>query len=284
MGKRQRASTDNKGPSLRKRTKKSLKEPSTQGSEDAQQYWRVETVLDERKRPGKAIEYKVLWAPNSQTGETYPPSWEPASHLTADLLEEYRHKKSGDQADGAFPASQAAFEPSGGDSSLEAGATTTTPNRSARRTLALTETGESSPAAASPTSTAPSSPRPNQSQLVDPVNPERRASENGDFNNSAPAGTFAGVVLDNISDFPRDEYLAGLSQLQTSQAWPSSQAAQELQTTPGVLVSSQPSAQPAGTKTPKIIPDSQSQSNIFLAAGSPIASLFSSPELQQKVR
>jgi hypothetical protein len=115
---------------------------------------------------------------------------------------------------------------------------------------------------------------------VDPQNPERHAAENGD---STPVGSFAGVVLDNKSDFPRDEYLVGLSQLQTSQAWPSSQGAQELQTTPGGLISSQPSAQPTDTKTRKVIPDSQSQGDIYLAAGSPSASLLNSPELHRKV-
>ena len=267
--KRQRASTDNKGPSLRKRPKKSLKEPDSQAS-DEPQWWSVQAVLEERKRPGKPIEYKVLWDPNPQTGETYPPSWEPAAHLTADLLAEWTAKNGSARDQAAHePLSQAHYH----DHSLTTKSSTTT--RSGLRRLDLAPSRDFS-APASPSTAAESSPSSPPNQELDPE------AENG----GAAAGNFAtGIVIETHADFPRDEYQADLSQradFQTSQTWPSSQLAQESQATPERDVPAHQADQKA-EKTPKVIPDSQSQGNIALVETSPVQSFFGSPELQQRV-
>ena len=292
--KRSRITTENEGRTLRKRTKKSFKEPDSQNSDEAQ-WWSVQTVLSERHLPGKPTEYKVLWDPHPQTGETYPPSWEPAAHLTADLLAEWKQKsgKSGDQAGGAHvePRSQADFVPA--DDSLNTGSisTTTTPNRSGLRRLELTTTSREYSASPASPSTAASSPRrridpPNQSQLEpsDPESPD--IAENGEVplrvNNSATAI----VQIENHASFPREDYQVGLSQradLETSQPYLSSQFAEDSLSSQDRRSDPQPFTQPADAKTPKVIPDSQSQGNLGAIESSPVQSFFGSPDLRQQV-
>jgi hypothetical protein len=301
--KRQRASLekDNQGPSLRKRSKNSFKEPPASQDLDEAQWWSVQTVLDERKRPGKPIEYKVLWDPHPLTGEIYPPSWEPAANLTKDLLVEWKQKsgKSGDQADGHVePRSQAPYVPgTGADSSLDTGASTitTTPSRSAIRSQA--EEARHEEVSASPVpSTAPSSPRrvapPNQSQHLDPEFQEssQHTAESGEHLHSRRKSTTATVVeIKNSTDFPRDEYQGGLSQ---QPGFPAAQSEVGTLSSPLASVrkpatttgSAQPSRQPADAATQRVIPDSQSQGNTAaIGRSSPTQSYFESPGLPQQV-
>ena len=279
--KRQRASIDNKGYSLRKRTKRSLKETDSQYSDD--DYYSVQTVLAERRLPGKGTEYLLQWDPHPETGETYSPSWEPAKFLLPALLAEWKQKnpKSGDhQADGHVePRSQAAYVP-GGDESLNTAISSSVAvaNDSGVPQLDLT-TSEQFSASPALQSTALSSPRrapPNQSTQQDPESPELDTAENGAVH-LGPENLAAAIVVTTDTDFPRDEYQAGLSQqlrLRTSQSWPSSQPGLESQATSEPQPSGQPSAQPTEAKTPKVIPDSQSQGYVGLGLSSPTESVL----------
>jgi hypothetical protein len=284
--KRQRASTDNKGRNLRKRPKKSFKEASTQESDEFQAWWSVSAVVAERRRPGKSIEYQVLWDPNSETGETYPPSWVRSEDLTADLLAEWQHKrrKSGDldEADGE-PRSQAAFT-LGGDNSLDSvftvsASTYPTSNRQAFRRHRVIEDSSDYDLESPASSTAPSPRRapPNQAQHLDPASPAAEIiTESG--HNQHNAAVANAVFITQKDDFDRDEYLIGLSQANQSQLSPSS-AQEDSRVTPGI----QPHPQPTGAKTRLVIPDSQSQNDTGLDFTSPISNYSNSSSERQQV-
>jgi hypothetical protein len=276
-GRKRRASTDNKGRNLRKRPKISFEEQDSQDlNDEAQDWFSVSTILDERKRPGKPREYKVLWEPNPVTGETYSPTWE--VELTEDLLAEWREKsrkRSGDQADGNLPHSQAAFL--GGDDSLQSNSTTLTPTsptlnkKALRRNRVIKDSSdrESSAAASSPRRTSLEHAPPNQATDPGSNNPAAEViAEDGIGTGNQPRPAIANVFITRRSDFARDEYLAGLSQVSQQ-----TEIENQLWGSQSLHNDRQPERQPSHARLE--IPDSQSQYNT--------ANIVSSPVIEEQV-
>ncbi|KIW07426.1 uncharacterized protein PV09_02267 [Verruconis gallopava] len=282
--KRQRASTDHKGHSLRKRSKKSFREPD---SDDAQAWYSVSCIVDERRRPGKPPEYKVRWDPDPTTGEGYPDSWEPEQYLTADLLDEWRQnsKKSGDQAVAREPHSQAPFVPD--NSSLDSAASPppepasaavarkrAQPRSRALRSLSPVLAHSAPSSSSSPSRSTP----PHQARVATSTGSTAeavRGAESGLNDQDATAGL---VVVTNPPHFFRHDYLAGLSQQaalqETRQPWPTSHGDQSRPTP-----ESQPSVQPANARL--VIPDSQSQDTAEDNYTSPTQHSIDSADLRQ---
>lgn len=71
--------------------------PHPHGDYDADEYFQVRTILDERV-VRKKVEYLIDWEDNPSTGKKYTPTWEPKENITEDTLAEWEALKLARQA------------------------------------------------------------------------------------------------------------------------------------------------------------------------------------------
>jgi hypothetical protein len=67
-----------------------------QESDDSQNLWEAECILDERGQPIKG-QYLIKWKGlDPSTGEVWEPTWEKKTGCTSDLIDEWKEKKKDD--------------------------------------------------------------------------------------------------------------------------------------------------------------------------------------------
>lgn len=74
-----------------------LPPPHPHGDFDEDKLWKVRSILEERIKSGK-FQYLIDWEDDEQTGEKYPPTWEPKKNLTLDVLAEWEEEKAAKKA------------------------------------------------------------------------------------------------------------------------------------------------------------------------------------------
>ncbi|OQU96977.1 hypothetical protein CLAIMM_02982 [Cladophialophora immunda] len=90
------------------------KRPRSPVEEEDSRYWSVVTLLDHRSNPKTHDqEFLVQWDRDPDTGEDWPPSWQPEHAVTKDLVEDYWKENKKKEAKSNDPESQNVAESKG---------------------------------------------------------------------------------------------------------------------------------------------------------------------------
>ncbi|KAF2427575.1 hypothetical protein EJ08DRAFT_353621 [Tothia fuscella] len=244
-------STHTSSPSVRKKGKnRSIVAESPATADDSEVIWQVRAIINERK-VGRRIQYLLDWEPNSQTGETFSPTWQFSKDVGDGSIQEWNDEKERRERQQKPQSGSVSSQPQRTDNFTEAGPHLSEPAQHVQRQgrqRRVVNSSSPQPASTPPRQGGPASPEVQETPFFGPteigLTPLREPPST--LNPEEPTGLpIPQVHVTTTSGFNRDDYLVGLSQaLQSSDPPPASSGVREPSSPPPIEVRT-------------VIPDSQ---------------------------